>query len=63
MTLSYKEVGRTALEVYERVYEAHRNIKSLDIKPIKDTPGFYYVVYLKGKVTRGNVVIRSKEGL
>lgn len=47
MTLSYKEVGHTALEVYERVYEAHRNIKSLVIKPIKDTPGFYYVVLEK----------------
>lgn len=32
MILYYKDVGRTALEVYERAYEVHRYIKSLDIK-------------------------------
>lgn len=47
MVLNYKDVGRTALEVYERAYEVHRYIKSLDIKPVKDKPGVYVVVLEK----------------
>lgn len=42
MILNYKDVGRTALEVYERAYEVHRYIK-----PVRDKPGVYDVVLEK----------------